>query len=146
MSTDNTRHDTPAVPRHVVIGIGCIFLAATLTVLALVYYVLIGTGVITDPMLMALSGLWAVAIAVAAMVPIGLWCTGVAGGAIHARLDQIEEKLQSALDQVSSEALEAVRQAGRWEGVAQSLDGGAFPRTTADVVRIFDRERDRSAR
>lgn len=149
MSTETT---TKRIPRFVIAGLACGFVAALLTILAVLYYTLVIAGALPDPP-RGVSSIWLTAIVLTAMVPIGLWCAHVASRPTHARLDRIEERydslertIQGALDQVSAEALEAARQSGRWEGVAQSLDGAAFPRTTADVVGIFDRERNRSVR
>lgn len=127
MNTEPPTTPRTSVPRHFIAGMVCGFLALFAILIAVAYYWLVGTGWFPEPP-RGLTPIWAMVIVLPALVPIGLWCADVAARPILDRLDrqeerfdQLEAKVQSALDRFGGEAMEAARNAGKWEGFTTSL-------------------------
>jgi hypothetical protein len=135
-STDVCGRDTPGyVVAANVCGIGA---SVLLGVLAF-YVTLYAVGQIPEPP-MGVMPIWTMTIVLLAMVKVAQWIADKSAERTRALIERRYGILVSRLDSVSTDALTAAQEAGRWKGVATTLRE-AQQEDTGEIISLNGRRR-----
>lgn len=127
------------IPRHIIAGVTCGFLAILMFILSLAYYI-IAAATDWPPPPVGFAPAWSALVSVLALVPINLWSSHCAARPIAHKIAETSAEVRQALDKFGKTALEAAERAGEWKGmVTEMRNNPPSPETSSDVISILNR-------
>lgn len=134
-------NNVPSIPRHVRAGIASGVVALVLFVVMVLYYIVIGSGEMEEPP-RGLFPIWAMSIAVLALVPVSLWAANCAARPNRQEIIALRMEVRQALERFGDSALQATREAGELSGIVSELRNNPPSQAeSATVLSIVDGRR-----